>query len=431
MRYLFGFLCVCALGLMPLVGCSETAGDGGSGGTAGDGGSGGSNSAVFPCTEQGILDAIAEGGGPHTFDCNGQTTVTTNAEIVIDNDVILDGEGNLTVDGDEGHPVFQVGNVTAELHGFTVTGGVSDSGGGILTFGTLTLTNSTVSGNMSTRTGGSGIFNGGTLTLTNSTVSANRGQAVGDGISNGGGGTLTLTNSTVSGNDGYGINLSGTLTLTLTNSTVSGNTEGGIKSGNNVRTVTLTNSLIDGECAFQDISVLVSNGYNIESPGDTCGFDQGTDQINVTEGQLNLGSLRDNGGPTMTHELGAGSVAIDDIPAVDCEVETDQRGVERPQGDACDVGAFESARAAALASYCAAVLECFPGDESCEADFANLLWVGSGGDLAACTSAKSELVECAAALDCDKLGEEVLDAVIHECSVQLGAAWQACEVPVK
>jgi hypothetical protein len=47
MRYLFGFLCVCALGVMPLVGCSETAGDGGnggdggSGGTAGDGGSGG------------------------------------------------------------------------------------------------------------------------------------------------------------------------------------------------------------------------------------------------------------------------------------------------------------------------------------------------------------------------------------------------------
>jgi hypothetical protein len=41
MRYLFGFLCVCALGMMPLVGCSETTGDGGNGGTAGDGGSGG------------------------------------------------------------------------------------------------------------------------------------------------------------------------------------------------------------------------------------------------------------------------------------------------------------------------------------------------------------------------------------------------------
>lgn len=41
MRYVFGFLCVCVLGVMPLVGCSETTGDGGSGGTAGDGGSAG------------------------------------------------------------------------------------------------------------------------------------------------------------------------------------------------------------------------------------------------------------------------------------------------------------------------------------------------------------------------------------------------------
>jgi len=41
MRYLFGFLCVCALGVMPLVGCSETTGDGGGGGSAGTGGVGG------------------------------------------------------------------------------------------------------------------------------------------------------------------------------------------------------------------------------------------------------------------------------------------------------------------------------------------------------------------------------------------------------
>jgi len=35
MRYLFAFLCVCALGVVPLVGCSETAGNGGTGGTGG------------------------------------------------------------------------------------------------------------------------------------------------------------------------------------------------------------------------------------------------------------------------------------------------------------------------------------------------------------------------------------------------------------
>src|SRR5204863_9986038 len=68
--------------------------------------------------------------------------------------------------------------------------------------GTLTLTNSTVSGNRANFAGGSkggGIFNLGTLTLTNSTVSGNTvTHGYGGGIFNGG--TLTLSNSTVSGN---------------------------------------------------------------------------------------------------------------------------------------------------------------------------------------------------------------------------------------
>jgi hypothetical protein len=92
---------------------------------------------------------------------------------------------------------------------------------------------------------------------------------------------------------------------------------------------------------------VTSNGYNIESPGNTCGFDQLTDLVNVTTEQLALGPLQDNGGPTETHALGAGSVAIDAIPEADCvdadgeALTTDQRGVTRPQGDACDVGAVE------------------------------------------------------------------------------------------
>ena len=99
----------------------------------------------------------------------------------------------------------------------------------------------------------------------------------------------------------------------------------------------MTNSVIDGECN----AVVTSNGYNIESPGNTCGFDQGTDRARVTEGQLNLGPLQDNGGPTETHALLPGSVAIDVIPADMCEVTEDQRGEPRPGGTMCDVGAFE------------------------------------------------------------------------------------------
>jgi hypothetical protein len=97
----------------------------------------------------------------------------------------------------------------------------------------------------------------------------------------------------------------------------------------------LTNSLIDGDC----VGDITSSGYNIESPGNTCGFDQEGDQPSVPDPML--GPLRNNGGPTMTHALEPGSPAINRIPGDACEVDTDQRGVTRPQGPACDVGAFE------------------------------------------------------------------------------------------
>ena len=93
----------------------------------------------------------------------------------------------------------------------------------------------------------------------------------------------------------------------------------------------------DGDCDAR--SSITSNGSNIESPGNTCGFDQATDEVDVAEGQLNLGPLQDNGGPTMTHALLPGSVAIDVIPADMCEVDEDQRG--EPRDSMCDVGAFE------------------------------------------------------------------------------------------
>ncbi|MBW2377267.1 MAG: hypothetical protein JRF55_15005 [Deltaproteobacteria bacterium] len=164
MHYLFGFLCVCALGTVPLVGCGETVR---------------CEMDVCPCSEQGIRAATAAGGGPYTFDCDGPTIVRTGAEILLRNDVILDGEGNLTIDGDNRHRVFRNFGAMVELRGLTVTGG---SGGGarVVVDGvasTLSLTNCTVSGNTTDIAGG-GIYNGATLTLADSTVSEN---SAGDG----------------------------------------------------------------------------------------------------------------------------------------------------------------------------------------------------------------------------------------------------------
>ena len=93
------------------------------------------------------------------------------------------------------------------------------------------------------------------------------------------------------------------------------------------------NTLIEGDCAGAPLDL---NGHNIESPGNTCGFNQATDQ--PAQGQLNLGPLADNGGPTETHALLQNSVAIDQIPQDDCvdgagePLSEDQRGEPRPAG---------------------------------------------------------------------------------------------------
>jgi hypothetical protein len=313
---------------------------------------------VLPCNEQGIRNAVAAGGGPYTFDCDGPTTVLTQAQIDIDNDVSLDGEGNLTVDGREvrsGDSVFSLPRwAKAELCGLVVTGAEGEAG--IASSGVLTMRNSAVSGNEG------GIRNGGidttdgSMTMTGVTVYGNicrRADCAG-GVQNFG--TLTMTNCTVSGNQALSGSQAGGIfnggTLTMVNSTVTGNTyapgeEKGDIFGSYGGTITVANSLIDADCYMEDRAVVLSNGYNIESPGDTCGFDQEGDQSDVTAEQLNLGELADNGGSTMTHKPGDGgfddgsSVAIDAIPADACEVTEDQRGVERPEGEACDVGSVE------------------------------------------------------------------------------------------
>ncbi len=235
---------------------------------------------VCPCNEGGIRAAIAEGLGPYNFDCEGPTTIMTDREIVIENDIILDGGGNLTVDGNQRHRVFSVPEgVMAELIGLTVANGsqteTEEHGGGIRNEGTLTLTGSTVSGSSAGRDSGcrtddpallcsegGGIWNAGKLTLMDSTVSGNSAH-FGGGLANRGG-SLTLINSTVLTNSAQGCRGVGAVvcsggggiwnsgTLTMMNSTVSGSTAdwgGGIY---NRGVPTLTDSTVSGNSAGFD-----------------------------------------------------------------------------------------------------------------------------------------------------------------------------------
>lgn len=339
MRYIFGLLCVCALGVVPLVGC-------------GDNNSGDEEVAcegnVCPCTEAGIRAAIAEGGGPFTFACVGAQTVVTAAEIVIDNDVVLDGADNLTVEVSE----LRIGDTgEATLRSLTVKGTVWN-------FGSLTLEDSAVVGSL--LQDGQILDGEASLSLVGSTVSGAVGVGA-DGIY-GLGGTIDLTSSTVSGNQGDGVNFFGA--VNVLNSTISGNGRAAIGGCEvsiahstivgDIRTydakgcgyrLSVGASLISGECSPG--FVLSDIGYNIQSPGASCIEANTGSAGHVLPVDLRLGDLQDNGGPTRTHELLPGSIAFDVIPEADCvdadgaPLTTDQRGVARPQGDSCDVGAFE------------------------------------------------------------------------------------------
>ena len=84
------------------------------------------------------------------------------------------------------------------------------------------------------------------------------------------------------------------------------------------------------------MATITSAGGNIGTDG-SCNLIAAGDQPATAP---LLGALDDNGGPTQTHALLGGSPAIDAAGAAACPA-TDQRGVSRPQGAACDAGAYE------------------------------------------------------------------------------------------
>jgi len=113
---------------------------------------------TFSCTEDGLLTAIKTGGGPYAFACDGPTTIETSDRIVVDNNVILNGEGNLTLDGRGLHAVISVfgppTGITVELIGLVVTG--SAESGAAISSGqeNLTISDCIVRGNAGGGIGG-------------------------------------------------------------------------------------------------------------------------------------------------------------------------------------------------------------------------------------------------------------------------------------
>jgi hypothetical protein len=305
-------------------------------------------------------------------------TVSAGAQVAISGLTITGGRGGVFVFGTFtatlGGGIANAGTLT--VTNSTISGNsVPEWGGGINNLGTLTVTNSTISGNSAGA--GGGIENGGTLIVTNSTISGNSADQ-GGGIQNGDiltvtippiSNTVTLTNSTISGNSddqgGGSIDSSGGAgtTLTVTNCTISGNSAIGINSGS---TLTVTYSTISGNSGvgiqfdfdLPGVALTAMDSlFSANLGGSLTIFDNGVlslnhnlfsdapgvalDPTNLIDTDPLLGPLANNGGPTLTQALLPGSPAIDAGVAVP-GVTSDQRGVPRPQGSAPDIGAFES-----------------------------------------------------------------------------------------
>jgi trimeric autotransporter adhesin len=213
----------------------------------------------------------------------------------------------------------------------TISGNAAVNGGGIASGGpdTLSLTNDTITGNSVTGSGG-GVYDDGTSTLTNCTVTGNSAAGGGGGVRNEGSGTLTLTACTISGNsaggNGGGLYNYGSATATLIDTIVAGNTGYlGVPSD------------IGGNQAGQ-----VTGTYNLIGTGGSGGITGGSDGNIVLTSltNLDLAPLGDYGGPTETMALLPGSAAIGAGMAASGVI-TDQRGAPRPASGAVDIGSFQ------------------------------------------------------------------------------------------
>lgn len=391
-------------GVLTLDHCAVTGnrtGDGGrridqdfSGGPGGNGGSGGGiyNQGTLTAIRSQIKDNFTGSGGSGTTGTSGNLTV---GQAGAGGGIYNAGQGDMWLD-----TTLVRGNSTADgsylTNPVSTTGGPGGDGGGIFNAGSGKITNSTVAWN---RAGaghqagthgvggaggnGGGIFNTGSLTVSAVTVNDNEAGRGGDGgncgIGGDGGGiansrdaALHVLNSTVSfnrsgdggstpgspacrGGDGGGVH--GPDELMVDSSTFSGNDTGLGGSGGGIFVGSgdygsLRNTILAGNTATHDgpdcAGLIELKGHNLLQATNGCILvifpDAGPNLLGadpLLEARINYG------GPTETHALRRGSPAIDAGTCTTLQgdlVPADQRGVPRPQGPACDIGAFELQR---------------------------------------------------------------------------------------
>jgi predicted outer membrane repeat protein len=288
-----------------------------------------------------ILNAVrlADGGDLIQFapSLAGATITLSGTPLIVEDDLLIDAtplsEGP-KISGAALSGVFEVGPfATAELAGFTITGGRASSGGGILCeYSDLSLDNMTLAENQGTMSGGGAFVREGKLHIENSTIHGNQ-------AGNGGGlyvtsGNAELSNTTIANNKasaasgGIRIYFS---QLLLRHVTVTGNqapNNGGLSTaGTSNGSVTLEGSILAG---------------NIAPTAADLDFSPASAVSCLIGGNPRLAPLASYGGRTPVMPPLPGSPSIDRVPPASTTPPTDQRGFHRFGGPAADAGAVEA-----------------------------------------------------------------------------------------
>jgi hypothetical protein len=332
--------------------------------TSDDAGGGACTAAAADCSLRSAIMKANGAAGADTITLGAGTFNVAASQQQITEDVTITGAGARSTIIDGGGAAATLFDVNVPGGPVTITdlavrgaapgsGGdaVSISGSGPVTLVRLALVDNAAPALVQ---GGSGL-----VQLKSSVIARNAGASLGGVANVGSGGLLAISDSTIAQNTGLpadentALALSGGIAnlgiMTITNSTIAGNRVAPTATavgGDNILDIVagttavgvlrITNSIVadagnNGNCG----GTIQSAGHNLDSDG-TCGFVASSDHPGVDPLLL---ALADNGGPTDTRGIPANSPAVDAGGA--CAA-TDQRGVARPAGAACDIGAFES-----------------------------------------------------------------------------------------
>jgi uncharacterized repeat protein (TIGR01451 family) len=298
-------------------------------------------------------NSAQKGGGIYLRE--NYRTIITNSQIH-DNDATQFGAGVYS-----NYSMLSISNST-------ISDNEASGGGGFFpnfTYDT-TITDSTFAGNKSTVFDGGGIANvGGEIDISGCTFANNTSFSNGGAIFNQD--TMTVTNSTLSGNyagmSGGGLSTHDSQTnlryVTITDNTADdswdGNGDGGGIYADSESSVYLMSSIVaknyDSSPQSYDLhhdcsGNIISQEYNLIGKTTGCNL-TGANLHNLIDPNPRLKDLGDNGGPTETHALQSDSPAIDQVPAGvnGCgspPFDVDQRGILRAQGTGCEMGAYET-----------------------------------------------------------------------------------------